>query len=183
MTDELLYHEYAGWLLEYDKLIKNLKELDSPVYHRIKNILDVVEYFYNKLIDDENYNEDDHNIVETGFYYCYDQVEEINELLTEVYQNDLNKLNEDSNKVNLLLNTIDFQNELLSHDKFDNKDMQFLLDFENEILEKLKKEDIIDDKMFKKLDEETLKIFTKMNIEYYPIESIFLEIAYEIGIM
>ncbi len=182
MKDELLYHEYAGWLLEYDKLIKSLKKLKSPIYDRIKNILDVVDYFYNKLIDDPEYNEEDHNIFETGFYYLFDQVEEIRGLLEEVYNNNIENLNKEADKVNLLLTTIDFQNELITYEEFDEKDMQFLLNFETEIIEKLNKQINFDDKMFKKLDDETYKMFNKMDIEYYPIETIFLEIAYEIGI-
>src|SRR5690554_2096954 len=124
MKDELLYHEYAGWLLEYDKLIKSLKKLKSPIYDRFKNILDVVDYFYNKLIDDPEFNEEDHNIFETGFYYLFDQVEEIRSLLEEVYNYNIEDLNKEADKVNLLLTTIDFQNELISHDEFDDKDMQ-----------------------------------------------------------
>jgi len=37
--------------------------------------------------------------------------------------------------------------------------------------------------MFKKLDDETYKMFNKMDIEYYPIETIFLEIADELDII
>lgn len=183
MKDELIYHEYAGWLLENDNLIKRLRGLNSLIYERIKYVLDVVDYFYNKLIDDPNFNDEDHNIFETGFYYAYDQIEEIRELLEDVYLNDFDKLNEDSDIINLLLSTIDFQNELVSHEKYEDIDMQFLLDFESEILDKLNKKEKIEDSMIKKFDDETYKIFTKMDIEYYPLDEIFIEIAYQIGIV
>lgn len=183
MRDELIYHEYAGWKLEHSELLNNLKQLDSPLIVRFENVLTVIGFLYDKLIDDPEFNEDDHEIFSTGFYYVYDQIEEIKKVLKDVYHNDYLELNLDSKKINLLLNTIDFQNELLSLEDYDQTAMQFLLDFEAEVLEKLNKKQSIEDSMYKKLDMESLKIFKKMQVDYYPIDTIFLEIADELGII
>lgn len=183
MRDELIYHEFAGWKLEHDELINNLKELDSPLIVRFENVLNVIEHLYDKLIDDPAYGEDEHDIFMTGFYYVHDQVDEIKKLLDEVYENDFQTLNDDAKKVNLLLTTIDFQNELLSIEDYDSNAMQFLLDFEQEIMDKLMKKEHIDDTMYQKLDDESYKIFKKLNLDYYPIDMIFLEIADELGII
>ncbi len=183
MRDELIYHEYAGWKLEHSELLNNLKQLDSPLLVRFENVLSVIGFLYDKLIDDPEFNEDDHEIFSTGFYYVFDQIEEIKKVLKDVYHNDYLELNLDSKKINLLLNTIDFQNELLSLDNYDQASMQFLLDFEAEVLEKLSKKQSIEESMYKKLDIESLKMFKKMQVDYYPIDTIFLEIADELGII
>ena len=41
----------------------------------------------------------------------------------------------------------------------------------------------VEDEMYKKLDIESLKIFKKLNLNYYPIDTIFLEIADELGLI
>lgn len=183
MRDELLYHEYAGWKLEHSELINNLKQMDSPLIIRFENVLTVVDHLYDKLIDDPEYSDDEHEIFTTGFYYVYDQVEEIKKILKDVYHNDYIQLNLNSKKINLLLNTIDFQNELLSQENYDLDAMQFLLDFESEIMEKLSNKEQLDEKMYEVLDVKTDEIFRKMNLEFYPIDVIFLEIADEMGII
>ena len=183
MTNELLYHEYAGWKLEHSELLENLKELDSPLVIRFENVLSVTDYLYDKLIDDTTYSEEDHEIFQTGFYYIYDQIEEIIKLLKEVYNNDFNELNNNSRKINLLLNTIDFQNEILSQESYDEKGLQFLLDFEQDIISKIKTNKEIDEKTYELFDMETLKIFKKMEVEFYPIDTIFYEIADELGLI
>ncbi|VEU83060.1 hypothetical protein [Acholeplasma hippikon] len=183
MRDELIYHEYASWKLEHSELINNLKQLDSPLIIRFENVLNVIDYMYDKLIDDPKYSDDDHEIFETGFYYVYDQIEEIKKILKAVYNNDYLALNLDAKSVNLLLNTIDFQNDLMSQSNVDESAMQFFLDFEKEVIEKLNNKQKIEEDMFKRLDEESLKIFKKLKVSYYPIDTIFLEIADELGII
>lgn len=183
MRDELIYHEYASWKLEHSELINNLKQLDSPLIIRFENVLNVIDYMYDKLIDDPSYSEDDHEIFETGFYYVYDQIEEIKKILKTIYNSDYLALNLDAKKINLLLNTIDFQNELMGQANVDESAMNFFLLFEKEVIEKLNNKEMFDDEIFKRLDEESLKIFKKLKVSYYPIDTIFLEIADELGLI
>ncbi len=183
MRDEKIYHEYANWKLEHHELLKHLLETDSKLVFRFKHVLDVVDYLYDKLIDDPEYNEDEHNIFETGFYYVFDQFEEINQLLKNSYQNDVSKLESHAQDVNLLLDTIDFQNELLTAENFEQDDMQKLIDFEKDILKRLEANEQVPGDMYQTLDQITLEIFNKMNHAYYPVNDIFYEIADELGIL
>lgn len=183
MEHELIYNEYAGWLLEHEELLSKLKQLDSLLLFRFENVFNVVDHLYNKLIDDPTYNEDDHDNFSFGFHYIHTQVEEIKKILFNVYNNDYLAMNVDAKKVNLLLNTIDFQHELLDLENYDAQSMEQLLNFETLIISKLTNKEKIDETLYKQLDDMSLQIFKRLNIEYYPIDSIFLEIADELGII
>ncbi|MFA6800974.1 MAG: hypothetical protein WCR19_02555 [Acholeplasmataceae bacterium] len=183
MRDELIYNQYANWKLEHSDLIKYLREKDSDLILRFKHIFEVTDYLYDQLIDDPNYSEEQDQIFQTGFYYLFDQIEKITELLKEVYQNDIKALKNISKDVNLLLSTIDFENELLSAENYDVNHMNKLLDFETDVMDKLKHQQSIPNEMYVKLDEMTYKMFQEMNVDFYPIQEIFFEIADELGII
>lgn len=183
MRDERVYHEYANYKIEYHELLNYLLENKSDLIIRFKHVIDVIDYLYDRLIDDQTYTEEEDHIFQTGFYYIADQIDEIDKLLKKTYANDIKALEERSKEVNLLLSTIDFQNELLSVEQFDQSDLDFLADFEREILKKLENKEEIDETFFKKLDQQTYIIFKKLDIEYYPIDDIFLDIADELGIL
>jgi hypothetical protein len=135
------------------------------------------------LIDDQYYTDDEDHIFETGFYYLFDQIEEITSLLKKAYQNNVQDLEKRAKDVNLLLSAIDFQNELLGVENFEQKDMDRLVEFEQAVLEKLEKKESIPHEMYHHLDNISYEIFNKLNVEYYPIDDIFLEIADELGIL
>ena len=183
MRDEKVYHEYANWKIENYDLLKYLVESNSDLIIRFKHVIDVIDYLYNKLIDDKNYSEEEDQIFETGFYYMFDQIEEITGLLKKSYQNNIENLELRARDVNLLLSTIDFQNELLGVENFEQVDMDKLIDFEQDIMKKLENKEEIPVFMFEKLDEMTFEMFQKLNVEYYAINDIFLEIADELGIL
>ncbi len=182
MRDELKYHEYANWKMENHDLLKYLTDNNSDLMIRFKHVLDVTDHLYNKLIDDPQYSEEEDQIFETGFYYLFDQIDKITQLL-KPYQNEFKALEKRSKEINLLLSAIDFQNELATLEDYDDTDMADLIDFEQEITKKIEnKEDVTQD-MFEKLDRITFEIFNKLDVEYYPINDIFLEIADELGIL
>ncbi len=183
MRDETVYHEYSDWKLINNDLIEKLKAMDSPLIIRIEHILNVVDYCYDKLIDDPDFSEEDHAIFEHGFYYVYDQVEEIKSLLKEQYNNDYMALHLDAKKINLLLNTIDFENELLNYDEYDEKGMAFLLDFEEIVKSKIINKEPIGDDMYEKLDIESDKIFKRMKVDVKLIQTIYMEIADELDLI
>lgn len=183
MRDEQIYHEYANWKLEHHDLIKYLREHDSDLILRFKHIFEVTDYLYDQLIDDPEFSDEQHEIFETGFYYLFDQMDKIQELLKESYHNDIKALEKFSKEVNLLLSTIDFQNELLSIEDYDINHMNQLLDFENDVLDKLEHQEVIPEEMYDQLDDMTFKMFKEMDVEFYPIQDIFLEIADELGII
>jgi hypothetical protein len=182
VRDERIYHEYASWKMENHDLLKYLTDNNSDLIIRFKHVIDVTDYLYDKLIDDVTYTEEDDQIFETGFYYLFDQMEEILKLL-KLYNNNIKDLETRAKDVNLLLSTIDFQNELLSSEDFEQKDMDKLVSFEQEVLSKLEKKEDVPFAMFEKLDHITLEMFSKLKIDYYPVNTIFLEIADELGIL
>lgn len=182
MRDELKYHEYANWKMENHDLLNYLTENNSDLMIRFKHVLDVTDYLYNKLIDDPNFSEDEDQIFETGFYYLFDQIDKITQLL-KPYQNEFKALEKRAKEINLLLSAIDFQNELATLEDYDDTDMADLIDFEQEITKKIENKEEVEQDMYEKLDRITFEIFNKLDVEYYPINDIFLEIADELGIL
>src|SRR5690554_7527580 len=116
MIDETVYHEYANWKLEHSELLEQMSKSGSAILFRFKHILDVVDFLYDKLIDDPNYTEEEDHIFKTGFYYIADQLEDIKQILDKVYGNELSQLEKHAKEVNLFLNAIDFQTELLNNE-------------------------------------------------------------------
>jgi hypothetical protein len=182
MRDESLYHEYASWKMEYHDLLTYLTENHSDLILRFKHVIDVIDYLYDKLIDEKQYTDEEDHIFETGFYYLFDQIDEIIKLL-KIYKNDIKGLEARAKEVNLLLSAIDFQNELLGSDHYEQSDMDQLVDFEQQIFKKIEKKEDIPEQMYHELDQLSYTLFKKLKIEYYPINSIFLEIADELGIL
>lgn len=183
MRDEKVYHEYANWKIEHHDLLKYLIEHNSNLMIRFKHVIDVIDYLYDKLIDDPTYSEEEDQIFETGFYYLVDQIDQIDQLLKKSYQNNYEDLEKRSKDVNLLLNTIDFQNELLGLESFDEKDMEALILFEEKVMKLLENKKDVPLTMYKELDQFSFELFKKLDVEYYPINNIFLEIADELGIL
>lgn len=183
MRDEQIYHEYANWKMDHNDLLKYLVENDSDLILRFKHVIEVIDHLYDKLVDDSHHSEDEDNIFETGFYYTLDQMEEIIKLLSKNYDNDIKKLENRAKDVNLLLSVIDFQNELLGVDDVEQSDLDKLLDFEKNILKYLENREQVPETMFKSFDKMTRDMFKRLDVEYYPINDIFLEIADELGII
>ena len=183
MRDEKVYHDYANWKIENHELLKYLVESNSDLIIRFKHVIEVIDYLYDKLIDDPNFSDEENHIFETGFYYLFDQMDEIINLLKKSYGNDVKKLEKRAKDVNLLLSTIDFQNEILSVEDYEQEDLDKLVDFEQDVLKKLESNEDIPKDMFERLDQMTLDMFKRLNVEYYPINDIFLEIADELGII
>lgn len=183
MRDERVYHEYANWKLEHHDLLKYLVDNGSDLTLRFKHVIDVIDYLYDKLIDDPNFSEEEDHIFETGFYYLFDQIEEIVKLLKSTYQDDIKALETRAKDVNLLLSTIDFQNELLGVENYDPKDMDQLVQFEEQIFKFIESKQNVPESIYKDLDEMTFNLFKKLDVYYYPINDIFLEIADELGIL
>jgi hypothetical protein len=183
VRDELIYHEYANWKIEHDELLKYLIESDSGLMIHFKHVLEVIDFLYDKLIDDVTYTEEEDQIFETGFLYLLEQIEKINEVLSKSYQNNLEDLEKHAKDMNLLLATIDFQNELLGMETFDQKDLDKLIDFEKYVVKMLNQKEEIPQDKFKEFDYLTDEIFRKFDTDFYTVNSIFLEIADELGIL
>ncbi len=183
IRNESIYNEYANWKLEVNDLVKYLRENDSNLIIRFKHVFDVTEFLYDKLIDDPSFSDEENQIFETGFYYVFDQIDKIKNLLEDAYEGKVEDLEKRAKDVNLLLSTIDFQNELLSTNEFKQRDLNALSQMEQRILTHIMNKEDIPKEMFEKVDQLSYKIFQDMDVDYYPIDDIFFEIADELGIL
>ncbi|MFP4178323.1 MAG: hypothetical protein ACLFTZ_06145 [Acholeplasmataceae bacterium] len=183
MRDETIYHEYANWKLENEELIRYLIQNNSDLIVRFRHVIDVTDYLYDKLIDDPNFTEEENYIFETGFYYLFDQMDEIITLLNKSYGNDIEQLEKRAKDVNLLLSTIDFQNEIIGVEDYKQEDLDRLVNFEQSILTKLERKEEVPKSMFEELDRMTFEMFKRLDVNYYPVNDIYLEIADELGIL
>ena len=181
--DETAYHEYANWKLENNELLNKLNTEAEDIFFRFKHIIDVTNYFYDKLIDDANYAEQDDVIFKSGFYYLADQLEELKVLLKDVFNNDLNEAKKYFREINLFFNTLDFQAELINNDIELGADLETLMTFDKKVYEYLERKQNAPDELFAELDKITNNIYQKLNSNYYSINNIFLEIADELNIL
>lgn len=183
IIDEKVYNEFANWKLENNDFLLKLEKEASGIFFRFKHVIKVVDHYYNKLIDDTEFNDDDDAIFRTGYYYLVDQLEDIKTLLSKVYKNNISELEKHSKEINLFLNTIDFQTELLNNELDDKEDIQRLMDFDQEVYDYITDKNPIPEDFYEELDLLTFKIFRRLNINYYSINDIFLEIADELNIL
>lgn len=183
MKDEKVFHDYANFKLDNESLIKELKKVESEVLERFEHVIDVADYYYDKLIDDKDFSEEDHHVFTIAFMYLEEQVEQVKELLKTVYNNKVAELEKHAKEVNLLLNTFDFQTEVLNNEFEDDDDVKVLLEFDKDIFDYLTKYMEVPVEKYNQLDELTYRIFNKNNRNYYSINSIFYEIADELEIL
>ena len=181
--DERVYHEFANWKLENDELIKEFETNAPSIFFRFKHIINVVEFYYNKLIDDVNYSIEDDTIFKTGFYYLADQIEDVKTLYNTVYNKNIKELEAHAKEINLFLNTIDFQTELMNNELDQDEDIQKLMDFDRDVYKFIVEKREVPENYYEELDMLTFKIFKRLEINYYSVNDIFLEIADELNIL
>lgn len=181
--DETAYHEYANWKLENEELVKELAIKGEDIYFRFKHVISVIDYFYDKLIDDPDYDEEDDLIFKTGFYYIADQIEEFKELYKKVFDNKIEEAIKYFKEINLYFNTLDFQTELINHEFDESNEIKDLLVFDKKVYELLENKQNAPEELFDELDSLTSTIYKQLNSNYYSINHIFLEIADELNIL
>ncbi|MBM7453129.1 hypothetical protein JN09_000451 [Acholeplasma morum] len=183
MTDAL-FHDYANWILESSDLVEALKEKNSLITERFKHVFDVLEFLYTKKIEEKSLQLDEQNIFETGFYYVFDAFENIKLVLEHDYKGNIEELDRHAKTVILLLDTLDFQNELIGAIEEPNEShMQSLIDIEHEILTILEKKEDASQELHEKLDHVTEGIYKELELDFYPIGNIFFDIADELGLL
>lgn len=181
--DERVYNEYANWKLDNSDFINEL-ELNAPsIYFRFKHIINVIEYYYNKLIDDVNYTQEDDAIFRTGFYYITDQLSDVDSIYSKAYKKDIKLLEKHSKEINLFLNTLDFQTELMNNELDQNEDVQKLMDFDQDVYKYIMEKKTVPEEYYEELDMLTFKIFKSLDINYYSVNDIFLEIADQLNML
>ncbi len=183
-----IFTDYANWKIEKYDLITMLNELDSNIIKRYQNVLLVLDYLYQIVVDKKRaLTEDEEVIFGTGFEYVDNNFITIEEILKNNFNNNIKEMESCAKTVNLFLYTLDFEDELLNlvpdNDVTLKADMAKLEAFEDEVNTYLNNKIDVDDALFVKLDELTDAIFTKRNLEVNPINSIFYQIAETYGLI
>lgn len=180
MRDETQYHQYASWKVSNEEFLKKLQNTDSGIYFRFAHILTVTDFLYDKLIDDPNYSDDEDIIFITGVNYLSSLIYDLTMILKEIYQDDFEKFLNDEKKITLVMDIIEFQNELLRYENVESTDMNYFIDLEKQILDNIKNNKEIPDSIYQELDNKSVLIFKKYTDDFLPITTIFLEIAAEL---
>jgi len=175
-----LFDDYYNFKKENDSLISTLVKKKSKILLRFKAVFIVVDYLFDemkkrKLTEDEEY------IFSTGYDFLYDEFEIIKSVLHEYFNDNINRMEMCSQTINLLLLVEEVKGEVLNTDKIKNE-VKKLNDLEDKIYDYLKKGEEAPDEYFELIDDITLDIFDKNDIEVNLIEEIFYEIALEYDI-
>jgi hypothetical protein len=176
-----IYTDYANWKLENYDLISTLVKNKSKAISRFTSVIAVVDYLYDKFVNEKKLDEDLELIFSSGFDYIYDEFMMIETLLQNKFNNDFNELEKYSKTINLLLYINDFQNEALNYEegKFDLKPLD---DLNDKVMNYLDKGENAPDEYFAILSDITSSMFDNLDEEFHTIDSIYYEIAVELGI-
>ena len=176
-----IYTDYANWKLENYDLISTLIKNKSKAISRFTSVIAVVDYLYDKFVNEKKLDEDLELIFSTGFDYIYDEFMMIDTLLKNNFDNDYKKLEKLSKTINLLLYINDFQNEALNY-KEGTFDLKPLDDLNNKVMKFIDKGENAPDEYFAILSDITSSMFDNLDQEFHTIDQIYYEIAVELGI-
>ena len=180
--------DYANWKLEKYDLVTTLKELDSNIIKRYNSVIAVLDYLYSQVVDKkQTLSADEEVIFNTGFEYLDNNFITIEEVLNKYFNNNIKEAESCSKTINLILYTLDLEDEFLNYvgdkDKNIKDDLKQFEDFLDEIYNYLENKKEVEDALFVKLDGMTIKIFNKHHIDVNPIDSIFYYIAETYGLL
>lgn len=176
-----IYTDYANWKLENYDLIESLVKNKSKAISRFTSVIAVVDYLYDKYVEEKKLDDDLELIFSTGFDYIYDQFLMIETLLEKNFNNDINELEKYSKTINLLLYINDFQNEALNY-KEGTFDLKPLDDLNDKVMNYLDKHENAPDEYFAILSDITSSMFDNLDQEFHTVDQIYYEIAVELGI-
>ena len=174
-----IYTDYANWKFENFDFINNLVKNKSKSISRISSVIAVVDYLYEKYVENKKLTEDEEIFFSTGFDYIYDQFYLLKTLFELKFNNSFKEMEKYSKTINLLLYINEFQSEAL---EYENIDITPLDDLEDKVNKCLDKKENVPDEYFQILNEVNESIFEKNNIEVHTMDQIFYEIAIEYGI-
>jgi len=76
-----IYTDYGNWKFENHEFINELVKNKSKTISRFTPVIAVVDYLYDKVVDNKSLSQDEEVIFSTGFDYIYDQFHLIKTLL------------------------------------------------------------------------------------------------------
>ena len=171
-----IYTDYANWKFENFDFINNLVKNKSKSISRISSVIAVVDYLYEKYVENKKLTEDEEIFFSTGFDYIYDQFYLLKTLFELKFNNSFKEMEKYSKTINLLLYINEFQSEAL---EYENIDISPLDDLEDKVNKCLDKKENAPDEYFQILNEVNESIFEKNNIEVHTMDQILYEIAIE----
>ncbi|MBE6137994.1 MAG: hypothetical protein E7176_06335 [Erysipelotrichaceae bacterium] len=173
-----IYTDYGNWKFENHEFINELVKNKSKTISRFTPVIAVVDYLYDKVVDNKSLSQDEEVIFSTGFDYIYDQFHLIKTLLELKFNNNYKELEKYAQTINLLLYINDFQSEALNYPSLKD-DIKKLDDLEDKVNTCLDKKENAPDAYFQILNEITDTLFNQNNIEVHTVDQIFYEIALE----
>lgn len=175
IIEEFVYQEYANWRLENEEFLDKIYNSKSTLKNSFEHILPVLEIFYEELIDNEEYGEEEDQIFKVGFSYASSNVEDLKYILENYLANDFKRLEELSKTINLYFHLVDFESEIYQIDNATEKDIEKFQDLEKEVLSFIERGENAPNYLFEKVDRESAIIFRKLNYTYRTMESLFYE--------
>lgn len=175
--NNIMYTDYASWLLEKSELINKLKDDNSFLYERFKHIIDVINHLYNKKVENDDLDAEDENIFGVGFYYLFEQFEHIEQLLQYTYDYNYEELYKQKKTIELLLNTIEFENDISYILDDAEEEVTAFVELQEEIFKYIENKEEAPKELFDRLDKVSSEVYEDNDLDYYPIKEIFYDIA------
>lgn len=174
-----IYTDYGNWKFEQHELINTLITLKSKIITRFSHTILVVDYLYNKYVEEKKLDEDLEIIFESGFNYIHDHFMTISSILKSEYRGNIIEMDKNSKTINLLLYVQDFENELLNLKNYKQEDYDKLSNFEDTVNEYIERHEEIPDGYFGMLDDLTIQIFS----DYQGVNEIMYEVALDLELV
>lgn len=174
-----IYTDYGNWKFENHELINTLITLKSKIISRFSHTILVVDYLYNKRIQDGSLDETLEVIFETGFDYIHDHFMTIQSILKSEYRGNIKQMDLNSKTINLLLYVQDFENELMNKQNYSKDDYKKLSEFEDKVNEYIEHHEEIPDAYFGILDDITIQMFDN----YQGVNEIMYEVALDLDLI
>lgn len=173
---DVVFNDYASWLIENDEFLKEIKEKSIFVYEKYESIFKVVAHLYDLKVANQELTLNEEEIFASGFYFLYIQIENIKLIKKSFFNESLKELKKEEKAVSLYLDVHEFINIIDSN--VEDKDItKPLIEIENEILLCFKEKRPLREEIYEEFDNKLEKLYKENDIEFYSIASILYSIA------
>lgn len=177
---DIILKDFANWKLENDELIERFRAIDSKIYRRLEPVIAVLNYTYQRAINQGTLNEDLETIFNVGLNYLNTQFEVIKIYYQTLFESKCHEIEEFGILVNYLLFINDFRSDLERFEDY--VEIEKLDEVETLIEDMIAQRDNDVDTAKEALDKAVMSVAKLLDYEYTPIIDIFYEIAKSLGI-
>lgn len=182
--EDVMYHDYASWIMENDEKFKVLAEKDANLIFRFKHIFDVLSFLYDQKIERQTLSEDEEYIFSIGFGYLFIQFEHINLLLEHTYKGNLDNLLKHEKDIIFYLTALEFAQHLGEMYTDEPEQIEPLSKIVIDTLDAIEKNEFVDKKVYEKLDTIIEKLYLQKDIDdISSIRDVFFDIADELDLL